>query len=132
MYFIYNEKYGSSSSVGSPSIYNNWYFPEGCTGPGYDQWMLVYNPNDKNTNVLFKFFNAQGAYIGNQTITVPAGRRATLKANNVPGVDNNWEVWTNIQSDLPIVAERSIYIDSGDKSGGTNSKGIIGGASNVW
>jgi len=121
MYFVYNGKYGSTSSVGSPILSQRWYFPEGCTGSGFDEWILIYNPQNKDTDVQVQFRNQDGAVVKEQKMKVKAGRRLSLKANAL--APDQWQIWTYVYSNLPVVAERAMYVATGDKSGGSNSLG---------
>ncbi len=45
MYRTIDGKWGSHDSVGILTPSSVWYLPEGYTGPGFDEWVLVQNPN---------------------------------------------------------------------------------------
>ncbi len=57
MYFDYNGRRGGHCAMGSPSPSTTWFFAEGYTGPGFDEWLLLYNPSDadRTATVTYRF-----------------------------------------------------------------------------
>jgi len=158
LYYDYYGKAGGSSSMGLPSRSDTWYMPEGYTGTDFDTYVLVQNPNGTAANVTFSFYtNASGVAAANESVhpPVPAGltqvnatigpwARFTLRLNDVPELTSR-EVATRIDSDIPLVAERSMYFnysdnDDGDLSGGSPqiyrtwhlAEGYTGGAFDTY
>ncbi|MHB8896638.1 MAG: hypothetical protein ACYC99_15875, partial [Candidatus Geothermincolia bacterium] len=47
MYFTYGDRIvGGDVVPGARAPRNDWFFAEGYTGPGFDTWILLFNPND--------------------------------------------------------------------------------------
>ncbi len=157
MYFDYQtgigERSGGHSTIGAHSTSSSWYLPEGHTGDGFDTYVLLMNPNDTDTNATVKLMKpGEGTYYPFK-VTVPAGKRMTLKLNDLvwtEGTENiiaataeetpadpkvvtfeNTDVSTVIYSDQGIVAERAMYFDYYGKEGGSNSIGATG-TSSEW
>jgi Caspase domain len=158
MYFNYKNAQGQSRSGGHTSIGANelgysWYMPEGYTSNGFDTYILLMNPNDEDANATLKLMKpGEGKYYAFKT-TVAAGRRATVRINNLvwkEGQENvipasagiatgngttpkevgftNCDVSTEVCSNKPIVCERSMYFDYYGKAGGSNSIAASGAA----
>ena len=144
--------------MGLPSKSSTWYMPEGYTGADFDTFVLVQNPNGTAANVTFSFYtNSSGVAAANEPVQppVPAGltqvqatigpwARYTLRLNDVPELTSR-EVATRIDSDVPLVVERSMYFsyggnDDGDLSGGSPqtyrtwhlAEGYTGGAFDTY
>ncbi len=108
MYFDYEGKWtGGHDVVGANASASRWYFAEGYTGGGFDEWITVLNPGDVQAGLTFHFQTSEGRekVIGGRS--VPAHSRATFKVNDLlgPGVQNS----LMLESSQPIVAERSMY-----------------------
>jgi hypothetical protein len=116
--------YGSNRNWGTESIgawepATTWYLSEGCTGPGFETWILVQNPGNLPANVHLTYMTSSGAVNG-PTLLVAATSRVSFKVSDTcPGV---WEVSTKVESDRPVVAERSMY--GNNRNWGTDSVGV--------
>lgn len=78
---------------------------EGCTGYGFETWVLVANPNDTAAQVSVSFYTEQGPRNADP-VTVPAHSRLTMDASST--------IWgkssgIRVGSDQPVVAERAMY-----------------------
>jgi hypothetical protein len=111
MYFNYNGVWtGGHDVVGATSPAFQWYFAEGYTGAGFDEWVCVMNPGDTQANLAFHF---QTQEAGEQKIegrSVPPHSRASFKANDLLG-GKPYQTSLMLTSDQPIVAERPMYFD---------------------
>ncbi len=106
-------------SVGAPGPSLNWYLAEGCTGAGFETWVLVQNPNDEAASVTLAFMTESGPASG-PTAIVPANSRKTFfVADFVP---NQWSVSTTVNSTMPVIAERAMY--GNNRSWGHDSIGV--------
>ncbi len=113
MYGTIDGKWGSHDSVGILTPSSVWYLPEGYTGPGFDQWVLVQNPNARQVTVGVSFLTPSG--VGKQfDIAVPAQSRYTIHVNEHL---QNTDVSTRLESKtleegkaLPVYAERAMYM----------------------
>jgi len=110
MYFNYQGKYqGGHDAVGATTTDNEWYFAEGYTGTGFDEWICVLNPGGTAANLTFRF---QTQEEGLKTITgwsVPAHSRQSFLVNTILG--NDYQNSLELLSDQPIVAERPMYFN---------------------
>jgi hypothetical protein len=93
-------------SIGTAAPSSDWYFAEGSTGPGFQTWVLVQNPQSADAHVTFTFMTDSGEVAG-PGIVVGAHRRVTTDlAASIPG---RWSASTRVHSDRPVVAERAMY-----------------------
>ena len=96
------------SAAGVTHTAGLWTVPEGSTGGGFDSWVLISNPTDKDTTADVTFMTAQGP-TQPMTISLPASTRYTLHVNDF--VPNDFHVSTLIQTKGQIVVERAMYWD---------------------
>jgi hypothetical protein len=120
MYFNYNGVWtGGSDAVGAKAPNTNWYFAEGNTLPGFDEYITVYNPGDATANLTFHYMVAG---VGEKDVSgsVAAVSRATFNTRSQIGSNLNESLY--LSSDKPVVAERPMYF---------NYKGVWTGGSDV-
>ncbi len=101
--------YGSSLASGVPAPATQWYFAEGATGP-FSLYYLLLNPGSTNANVSIKYLPEGGAPI-TRTYSVPAHTRKTIGVNDDRPLAFG-SMGAAISSDVPIVAERSMYLST--------------------
>jgi hypothetical protein len=106
-------------TIGTPSPEYTWYFAEGYTAEGYEEWLLIQNPWDDQASVNIDFMFPGGT---TQSITaaVPPRSRFTV---NVGAFVGEKEVSIKLSSNLPVVGERAMYFKQ--RSGGHCSIGAI-------
>ncbi|OFW57722.1 MAG: hypothetical protein A2W01_02545 [Candidatus Solincola sediminis] len=121
MYFDYNGRTGGHTAMGVNMPAESWYFPEGYTGGGFDEYVLVFNPQDQEANVNFDFMKPDGS-VYSESHKVGARSRATLMVDAVPGM-NDTNVSVQLTSDQKVVAERSMYFGYNGIDGGHVSTG---------
>ncbi len=100
---------GGHGTVGVSEPSKVWYLTEGYTGPGYDTWILLMNPNDVLANVTVYLLKEDGEVVPHHVQMRPTSRY-TLHANDVVP---NVAFGTRIESDQPIAAERAQYFANG-------------------
>jgi len=122
MYFDYNGKTGGHVSLGVTEASQTWYFAEGFTGGGFDEYILMLNPNDQDAVVTFDFMKPDGS-VYTQDFPVGANSRATVNVDTAPGMEAT-DVSIRLHASTPIVAERAMYFGYNDIDGGTVSTGI--------
>jgi hypothetical protein len=115
---------------GGPTGATRWYFAEGYTGPGFDQYLTIQNPNPTPAQVEITYF-LTGQPFRQRTISVPANSRATQAVHSdAEGVGRNQAVATRLLSlnGVGIVVERPIYFTyagaMGSVTGGHNAMGV--------
>jgi hypothetical protein len=118
MYFNYGGQWtGGHDVIGATQTSLNWYFAEGYTGPGFDEWICVQNPGSKEAEMFFHFMTQEAGEITRGPLYVGPNSRATFKANDVLGP--NYQTSLAIEASEPVVAERSMYfLYGGAWSGG--------------
>ena len=123
MYFDYNGRWtGGHDVIGAPDTSVLWYFAEGYTGAGFDEWICVLNPGDAAADLTFRF---QTQEEGEKVVTgfsVPAHSRGSFKANDLLG-GKSYQTSLKLESSRPVVAERPMYFDYS----GTGGYGWTGG-----
>lgn len=86
---------------------------------GFDQWLLLLNPNDSAVAATVTFERA-GMQPVSSSYTLAAKSRTTIKVNNFvsPG-----DISVKVTTSEPIVAERALYFVYGSWDGGATSEG---------
>lgn len=110
MYFNYNGVYpGGHDAVAAPSPGGTWYFAEGTTLAGFDEYITVLNPNATPANLTFSYMiEGEGEMVVNSS--VGANSRATFTVRDQVG-DGKTGVSLKLGSDQPVVAERPLYFN---------------------
>jgi N-acetylmuramoyl-L-alanine amidase len=107
MYFLYGGRWdGGHVSSGTNQPSNNWYFAEGYTGPGFEEWLCLLNPGEQPAKVKIEYLS-QGGLLKEEERLVHPWQRDTVFVNEVVGPDK--EISMRVTSDQPVVAERPIY-----------------------
>jgi Tol biopolymer transport system component len=109
MYFNYQGAWtGGHDVMGATSPREEFYFAEGYTGAGFEEWLCLMNPNPSPTTAHVTYFFRGGAS-QTQDVGIGANTRATVNVNAAAGPDK--EVSMRVTSDDPIVAERPMYFN---------------------
>jgi len=112
---------GGSSGIGQDEASLRHYFAEGTTRPGFEEWILVMNPQDREVDIDVEFYSPQGNTEKNLLLP-PRGRLSISVNAEVPWQD---DVSVCLRSSAPVAAERSLYFNRGRGfSGGAVSRGI--------
>ncbi|MDY6793917.1 MAG: S8 family serine peptidase [Actinomycetota bacterium] len=122
MYFDYKGAVkGGHNVVGTNLPSQAWFFAEGCTRRGFEEWLCLQNPYADNAAVEIYYLTSQGPAFYEE-VSLPAFSRETVFVNESLGPDQ--DVSVVIISDVPIVAERPMYfLYSGAYDGGHDSLG---------
>ena len=109
VYFSYRGMWdGGHITIGAPSALNKWYFAEGTTRAGFEEWLCLANPNGEDAEVEVAYHLASGDEI-KQYVAIPAAKRRTIFVNSIIGPEQ--DVAISVDSSHPIVAERPMYFD---------------------
>lgn len=100
---------GGHDVVAASSPAATWYFAEGYTGNGFDEWICVLNPGECDANLEFNFQTSEEGPLRRTGYSVPARSRQTFKVNDVLG--EGFQASLRLDSDQPVVAERVMYFD---------------------
>lgn len=87
---------------------STFYFAEGYTGAGFDEWLCLMNPGTSATTAHITYMFPDGT-TKKQDVEVGATTRTTVKVNDIVGPGR--DVSVQITSDGPIVAERPMYFN---------------------
>lgn len=126
---------GASNGVQfTPTLSKTFYFAEGSTRDNptdgrYDEYLCMMNPNGDATDVAVTFMTAGGTQ-KQQTFTVGGHRRMTINVADVVG--SGQDVALKLVSELPIVAERSMYFDYHGKWNGGHAVVGAPNPSGTW
>ncbi len=121
MYFDYYGWTGGHNVMGVNVPSDAWFFAEGCTQPGFDEYLCLQNPYGAAADVEIYYLTSQGE-VYSDTLSLPAYSRDTVFVNESLG--RGYDVSLAVFSDVPIIAERPIYFNyAGAWTGGHNSQG---------
>lgn len=109
MYFNYRGVWTGghvSSGVSEPS--DIWYFAEGTTHSGFNEWICLQNPNIDEVDVKLTYMLGTGENIV-ENMQLNGSSRSTVDVNSAVGPGRDVSVM--IESGSPIIAERPMYFD---------------------
>ncbi len=109
MYFSYRGRWrGCTVGGGTESLAASWYFAEGCTRPGFEEWILLANPGEAQTAATLSFALEDGRVVA-CPVPLPPGARRTVLVNAVAG--GGHDVATRVRADGPVCCERVMYFN---------------------
>ncbi len=121
MYFNYRGKWtGGHDVMGATAPSTDWYFAEGTTREGFEEWLCLMNPGASTAEVTVNYIFATGGS-KTQNISVPAHTRQTIDVNGAVGAGQ--DVSIHLDAKQPIVAERPMYFDYHGWTGGSDTIG---------
>lgn len=122
MYFNYHGIWtGGHDVLGAGSSASQWFFAEGTTRSGFEEWLCLQNSGGKDARVDIAYYTGTGQVIAKRW-TVNAGTRLTVSANSDVGPDQ--DISARISSDAPIIVERPMYFDFRGWNGGHDVVGL--------
>jgi parallel beta-helix repeat protein len=132
MYFNYNGAWtGGSDTLGAAKPSQTWYFAEGYTGPGFEEYICILNPGDSNADLTLRFQTQEAGEIVKRGLQVPAHSRQTFRVNDLLG--GSYQTSLKVESSQAIVAERPMYFSYASISGAGSWTGghVVMGASSI-
>jgi hypothetical protein len=124
---------GGTESAGVTSASKHWFLAEGATGGFFDTFILLSNPQTRAAAVTLTYLLDNG-----QTVivpkTIPANTRLTTNIETEPDARlQQGAMSTVVTSDVPIIAERSMYWKGAafPWGEGHNSFGVVN-AGTLW
>jgi hypothetical protein len=132
MYFRYGTGIdGGHNVMGVQEPRQAWYFAEGWTGTGFDEYLTVMNPNDQEVPVTIDYFLDNAPSIQKHTV-VPRNSRYTVTVHGTSeGVGRDKAVSARVTTTHSggIVVERPIYFQYvGSLGGVTGGHNVMGAA----
>ena len=117
----WDEMRGGHSNMGVMAPSCEWLLPEGSTAWGFDEWVLVQNPNGESAELEVRLCGEDGI-VGEIEISVGPYRRKTIHLNELaPNMDVAAEVLST--NGVPVICERSMYWGDKGHRAGHNSPG---------
>jgi hypothetical protein len=109
MYFGTNPLWrGGHASAGVPAPSTSAFVAEGATGPFFETFVLIANPNPTPVDVALTF-GRQGDSAIQMSRSIPASSRLTLNLETLdPGLANA-SVSTRVEASQPVIVERAQY-----------------------
>jgi subtilisin-like proprotein convertase family protein len=99
---------GGTEAAGVNDVSRRWFLAEGATGPFFECYILLTNPDSAVAHTTITYLLPGGETIA-RTLDVPANGRTTINVETVDPRLANTPVSTAIVSDVGIIAERSMY-----------------------
>lgn len=100
---------GGDANAGTKAPSRTWYFAEGDTRGEFNASIALFNPNAEPANVRMQVIRTDGRP-SEEVVAMPGFTRRTL---NLDALIPNARFALRIESDVPIAAERSIYVGGG-------------------
>jgi autotransporter-associated beta strand protein len=118
---------GGHANTGITSPSTSWFHPEGATGAFFNTFILLSNPQDAAAHVTLRFLLSTGEVIVREKTIEPRQRMTINPATEGDPRLENAALSTVVQSDVPIVSERSMYWpgDALPFGEGHNSAGVV-------
>jgi hypothetical protein len=112
MYFVYKGKWpGGHVVMGVTETSTTWYFAEGTTREGFEEWLCLQNPQPLDVVAHVTYIFPDGAELVDYVI--PGGRRYTVDVNaevaRLVPEEPHQDVSIKIQATGGIIAERPMY-----------------------
>ena len=117
---------GGSDIVGQTQTAMHFTFANGETLPGYYTFITALNPIGQPTATVTVSYFSGGTLIGQDSMTIPAGQRNTLVANNKLGTGKTFSI--QVDSIQPVDVERPLYCRTTSEPG---ISGVVQGGSSV-
>ncbi|MFH1149605.1 MAG: DUF5719 family protein, partial [Actinomycetota bacterium] len=128
LYFDHGPYRDGSLAVGQRPPSTTYFFAEGTTRDGFEEWLCLANPSPDTAKAMVQFVTSKGER-KERPLEVKPWSRTTLKASDVVGPGQ--DVACQVASDLPLVAERAQYFDFEGYCGGHVSSGMPEPATSV-
>ncbi|MCU0255360.1 MAG: hypothetical protein MUF60_01330, partial [Vicinamibacterales bacterium] len=126
MYFTNQGRFwnGGHGAAAVEAPATEWFVAEGRTGPMFDTYLLLANPNDTATTATIRYLRPSGPVV-TRTYPLAPRSRFTVYVDAIAGLEDT-DVSASIAAPLPIVVERAMYWAGGGVpwGAGTNETAI--------
>ena len=122
IYFNYKTIWtGGHAARGVEEPRDTWYFAEGTTRAGFQEWLCLQNPASHAINATLTYMLGTGE-TRDQAVILPANSRQTVDVNTVLGPGQDASI--RVAAAEPVIAERPMYFDyKGAWRGGDTATG---------
>jgi plastocyanin len=120
---------GGHNVMGATAPKTAWYFAEGFTGTGFDEYLTILNPNGTSAPVTITYYLSDGTTRTETLIVAAAARRTVVVHGASEGVGRNREVAAKVTTTNTggIVVERPMYfVYNGSVTGVTGGHNVMG------
>jgi hypothetical protein len=100
-----NNMTAGTDSIGACSPSKTWYLAEGYTDQGFEEYVLVQNPQSTYNNITVTFMEPSGANTVKQFLLPPKSRFTIGVDNYLPAS----EVSVKVRAENPVLVERAMY-----------------------
>jgi hypothetical protein len=108
VYFRSHNIAGGFCSPGVTQASDRWLFPEGCTGPGFTEYLAIFNPQASPQLATVEFLRGDGETVSREYM-LPAEGRVTIDVGIEAGQSDEMSI--DVSSEIGIVVERSLYFN---------------------
>lgn len=122
VYFSRGGTSGGHNSLGAVDPARTWYFADGSTKSGYEEFLAVQNPNEAPATISVDYVASSGSLTSAVKI-IPGRTRLTINVGDAAEAGAGKNIGLRLAADLPVVAERSIYFNTGMYKGGSDALG---------
>jgi hypothetical protein len=116
---------GGHESPGALSASKEWLFSEGAMGSFFDTFLLLMNPGDTDATIEMRYLLESGTVVVKNKVLGPK-QRLTIKLEDEDATLATGSAGTQVTSDVPIVAERSMYWSGSDGQPWTEAHNAFG------
>ncbi len=120
---------GGHNVLGSQDLSRRWYFAEGTTRAGFEEYICLLNPGNKPARTKLLYMLETGDNIEKTYDLAPARRFTVPVYHDVPA---GHDVSCVIGSTEPVVAERPIYFDYSANCNGSHSAAGAKSPKTIW
>jgi CSLREA domain-containing protein len=127
--------YGSHAETSVAQPLTRWYLAEGATTGGFNLYYLVQNATSQAATVQIQYLRPAPAAPITRTYTIGANTRRSIYVNGEDAALGEAEISAVVTStnDVPIVVERSMYLDSnGQLFGAGHESAAVPDLSTSW
>jgi hypothetical protein len=123
---------GGTATLGATAPAQTWLFAEGYTGPGFDEYLTIQNPNPAAGNAAITYYVEGQPTPTQKAIQLPANSRTTVAVHDAgapAGLGRGKAHATRVETSVPTVVERPMYFlyhgsgSAADIDGGHNVLG---------
>ncbi len=127
MYFNYRGSWnGGHCVMGVNGAATNWYFAEGYTGYGFEEYLTIQNPNDGAATLNVNYMMSNGNNYLKTHVVQPRSRYTIHVHRDCP---ERGDISIKLESTLPVIAERPMYFNYRGKW--TDGHCVFGALSNA-
>jgi len=114
------------SSIGVTAPATTWYLPEGCSGYGFETWLLIQNPNAGKARCNLTYMIEGGGPVTVTKVIAGNSRGSFNMADDIGAKNSSIKVTSNV----PVIPERATYRDN--KRAGSDSIGATAPATDFY